>query len=112
MRNNNPPICFVLETDLLSKYGTPKEKVNIDGILQEQRDCKQFVKYQQGFTPKEHREMIDREAMLKWQAGREDADKKWQIKHLWMMAVVAGTFTILGGVIAAIISLLPSLIGH
>jgi hypothetical protein len=70
------------------------------------------IEWHQGFTPKEHQEMIDRDKMLKWQADREDADKKWQTKQLWMMAIIAGVFTILGGVIAAVISILPSLINR
>jgi hypothetical protein len=77
-------------------------------ILNQERECTFFTKWQQGFTPKEHREMIDRQAMLKWQTEREDIDKKWQIQQRWFMVVVAGIFTIIGGVIGAIIVLVTS----
>ena len=76
--------------------------------MNQERECTFFTKWQQGFTPKEHREMIDRQAMLKWQTEREDIDKKWQIQQRWFMVVVAGIFTIIGGVIGAIIVLVTS----
>ena len=59
----------------------------------------------QGFTPKEHCEMMDRELMFKWQAEREEADRKWRAKQDWRLVFIAGIFTILGAIVAAFISL-------
>jgi hypothetical protein len=33
-------------------------------ILEQERICSEYEKWQQGFTPKEHREMLDRQWML------------------------------------------------
>ena len=67
-----------------------------------------------GFSPKEHREMMDREWMLKWQADREEADRKWREKQRqedkqWRRielivigiigVLVAGGFAVLGAFI-------------
>lgn len=56
------PICFARAVNLPSQYGTEP----IRQVLERERDCKPFTKWQQGFTPKEHREMIDRDKMHKW----------------------------------------------
>ena len=54
-----------------------------------QRDCMHFCAWQQGFTPKEHREMIDRQ----W-------ERKWRIITGIIFVVLAGLFTLLGAYIA------------
>jgi len=61
-RINDPPLCFILQTDLLAQYREAK----VEEVLKNPRDCKQFTKYQQGFTPKEHKEMVDREREKRW----------------------------------------------
>jgi hypothetical protein len=75
-------------------------------VLNEERECQSFTKWHQGSTPKEHREMLDRQEMLKWQADREDADRKWRTRQQWVMVIVAGIFTILGAILGGIIVLL------
>jgi hypothetical protein len=69
-------------------------------VLNRERACEYFIKWQQGFTPKEHREMMDRERMQKWQMEREEADRKWRSKEQWQLVIVAGIFTLLGAIIA------------
>jgi len=94
-----PPICFVRVNDFR------------DDAIQKERICEQFTKWRQGSTPKEHQKMIDREARLKWQSEREDADKrwrddqrrqdkKWRIVELIILVVSAGLFTWLGAFIS------------
>jgi hypothetical protein len=108
------PICFAGSCDLralISELVADKECDIYEGIktiTHENRECDLFAEWRQGSTPKEHQEMIDRQAMLKYQAEREDADRKWQTKQLWFMAIVAGIFTIIGGVIGAVIAILLS----
>jgi hypothetical protein len=60
-------------------------------ILNEIREdfvCSVFASHRRGFSPKEHREMVDRERQQSWQARREDDDRQWREKqaeaeHAW-----------------------------
>ena len=36
-------------------------------VISTKRCCKSFIKWEQGFTPKEHREMVDRRSMVRMQ---------------------------------------------
>jgi len=47
-------------------------------LLQGERECTEFTTWCQGFTPKEHQEMLDRQRLLKWQAERENEDRRWR----------------------------------
>ena len=54
----------------------------VEHVIGKDRDCKDdFVRWRQGFSPKEHREMMDRERMLRWQAEREEADRSYRLKE-------------------------------
>ena len=81
-------------------------------VMHKDRICKQFVKWERGFTPKEHREMLDRDRLLKWQAEREEADRKWhsyeEHRNIITNAVLAGIFTFIGAGIGALITWLLS----
>lgn len=108
------PICFARNKDFSSSLRELISK-NYDAdkvvlmVIKTERPCDKFTEWQQGFTPKEHREMLDREAMLKWQTQREDDDKKWRSGQEWRLVVIggiiAGAFTILGGAIGAFITI-------
>lgn len=69
-------------------------------VTNKDRQCELFTKWRQGLTPKEHQEMIDREWMIKHQEEREDADKRWRRNQDWKLVIVAGIFTILGSLLA------------
>ena len=117
------PVCFARICnfwDLCTEASTEdKSTTSEDFLLSEnalltvintERQCESFTKWQQGFTPKEHQEMIDREARLKWQAEREEADKKWRAKQEWrlviMGGIIAGIFTLLGAGIGVFLTIL------
>ena len=105
------PICFARASNLQSEYGVrPSDaelyriwQANIQKVLIQERDCSDFTDWITGFTPREHREMIDRENMLKWQSEREDADKKWRSTQERYLVKVAGTYAIIAGIIGAAI---------
>jgi len=102
-----PPICFMRSQDYRAvPFGQIYDHKPVKFEIQRERICEYFTPWQQGFTPKEHREMLDREKMLKWQADREDADRKWRSKQAWKFVIIAGIFTILGAIIGAILSLI------
>ncbi len=108
--HENIPLCFARCHYLgdavkdIKRRDNPFEEVK--EIIQKDIDCEEFTEWQQGFTPKEHRETIDREKMLKWQVNREDADRKWREKQDKKLVIIAGGFTILGALIGALIALL------
>lgn len=93
------PICFMRFCDLKAEYRMTKDLLS---ILRKDREC-DSTDWKQGFTPKEHREMMDREKMLKWQAEREESDRKWRSAQEWKLVIVAGIFTLIGGVIVALV---------
>jgi hypothetical protein len=54
-------------------------------LFDRERKCGEFADWQQGFTPKEHRELIDRQKLLerednwqKFQAQMAEDDRKWR----------------------------------
>jgi hypothetical protein len=47
-------------------------------VIQRERECRQFVPWQQGYSPKEHREMQREELLMNWQAEQRDTDRRWQ----------------------------------
>jgi hypothetical protein len=103
-----PPICFMRSTD----YKVIPFQLHVDNNvvkaeIQRERSCEHFTPWIQGFTPKEHREMIDREAWRTWREDREEADRvwqqkrderdwKWRIFELVVLVLSAGLFTLLG----------------
>jgi len=91
------PICFTLvanfgeEVEKLEKspeYATrcdehgdaiwPQWYDLVGGALVKERECPSFTRWHQGFTPKEHQEMLDRQWLLDFQAKREQEDRDWR----------------------------------
>lgn len=99
------PICFIGEINLLFAYNEQQDKhesiiensVIVNQVLR-QCGCDIFRAYKQGFTPKEHREMMDREWMQKHQDEREDVDKKWRAKQEHYLVKMAGIYAIVAGI--------------
>jgi len=105
-----PPICFMRSPDYrVVPFGQIYDHKPVKAEIQRERNCNLFTPWQQGFTPKEHREMLDREKMLKWQAEREDADRAWRERQEKKLIFIAGGFTILGAVIGGVIGLIALL---
>ena len=86
------PICFALEYNLFADatavfgkdalpFDTTFDSALVLEVITKERLCSAFTPWQQGFTPKEHREMLDRQELLRWQADREDADRTWRTKE-------------------------------
>lgn len=81
-------------------------------VMHRQRVCNAFTPWQQGFTPKEHREMVDRQWMIdredrrdKEMRDREDRrDREAKSRHrneLVVFGLVLGALTIIGSMIQA-----------
>jgi hypothetical protein len=80
-------------------------------LLQRDRECAEFTTWHQGFTPKEHREISDRERLREWQAQREDEDRRWREdqrkeERRWRLIelVVLGGFVTIVLVIAQLVA--------
>jgi len=95
-----PPICFMQAPDFrfipysddfsLRRDDVAKE---VSGEIQQDRKCRFFTKWRQGFTPKEHREMLDRELRIK-------EERRWRIAEIILILVLSGLFTLLGAAIS------------
>lgn len=122
---SRPPLCFALAARLdreVEEHTRERAGPNMSNAEQDllaviqrtDRNCSKWRKWEMGFSPKEHREMMDREWMLKWQADREEADRKWREKQRqedkqWRRielivigiigVLVAGGFAVLGAFI-------------
>ena len=100
------PLCFKLAYNLGEEMknltGSPGEKIR--PVIQRDRACEPFAKWRQGFTPKEHQEMLDREKLMEWQKEREEDDRKWHRKEQWQLVIVAGIFTLLGVIITWVLT--------
>ena len=83
------PICFARAVNLPDEAGISEKEGElitlnnpyVEGILKTiaaGRRCSAFTPWQQGATPKDHREILDRQWMQEYQAEREDADKAFR----------------------------------
>jgi hypothetical protein len=71
------PICFVMAFDLASECKSA-DRNDLIAVMKKERDCQSSTAWLQGFSPKEHREMLNEKMMREWQANREDADRAWR----------------------------------
>ena len=57
-------------------------------VINEDRECDCFTEWQQGYSPREHAEMMMNEATLKIQRDESEADRNWRERqarrdHQW-----------------------------
>ena len=123
------PVCFAMTVNFdkeaeelrnSPKYATRKNEIGevispkydalVKVILSKERECESFIKWHQGSTPKEHQEMMDREAMLKWQDEREEADRnwreqqeKWHSREEWRRYIFMAIITVMAVIIGVIL---------
>jgi len=102
------PICFAQVRDfreeiIKEKGASDLDSVDVIPFVSQEIDCNSFTKWIQGLTPKEHREMLDRQEWRDWQERQRKSDRYWRIVELivlgFIAVVVAGGFTILGAFI-------------
>lgn len=89
----NEPRCFIqkaalpLEVTLLIDIGG-EWAPSVLNIIEKERACSGFTEWKPGYDPKEHREMLDRDAML--------ADQRWHANISLTVAVGAALATAVG----------------
>lgn len=86
LRHEKQPQCFAMVHSLRDDFKKPiEQKIPENGrvkqVILKERECGEFTKWQQGSTPKEHREMLDRKQWLDWQAGREKDDRNFRTQE-------------------------------
>lgn len=101
-RHESLPLCFARAYNLLDEFKEFAGKDNPDYtsvhfVIYEERECEAFTEWQQGFTPREHKDMLDQQKWRAWQEERRRNDRKWNI--IVVMAS-AGGFSLLGALIA------------
>jgi len=90
---HNWPLCFVQAWDLSEENEAQAQKQFVDHgadwepyvveILNRERECPKnssaigYTRWQQGFTPKEHREMLDRHWMREREERRDKEQREW-----------------------------------
>ena len=79
--------------DAIGGYISPKWEIYVEDVLNTERKCKSFRKWQQGFSPREHREMIDREQ-----------ERKWRRIELFIFVVITLIAGIGGAIVGALIA--------
>jgi hypothetical protein len=118
------PLCFVMEQDLVDEFrralgqtqqasnatrmeNSKREWRTVFSVIEAPRTCPQWIKWCQGFTPREHKEMIDAQKQQEWNEKRleadrqraerrEDATKKADRKFQVVMVLLSAAFTVLG----------------
>jgi hypothetical protein len=81
------------------------------------KSCDGFTPWIQGFTPKEHREMLDREEDRKRQERLDKDHREWQEELMnrqaelqgqqaWQLVAIAGILTILAAVVSGLTPIL------
>jgi hypothetical protein len=77
------PHCFVDAYDLPNEFKeteyrekNPQRRLLI--VLDEERDCKRFAQWKQGYTPKEHNDMIQSEALREANERAQQVMRDWQ----------------------------------
>ena len=97
------PLCFVIQPYLQDAIGkidkNKNENEQIKAIMQAENNCTESTRWQQGFTPKEHR-VID--TVLKWQSNESKENRKWRFRE-FLIAVVALVVVVVASVIGALI---------
>ena len=95
------PICFVQEYDLLDSFNkiSGDKSIKYLGVVNGERQCKPFTTWKQGFTPKEHQEMLDRQWQLEFERKARRSDRKWR-------AIELIAFILAGAIVAIIAALI------
>ena len=60
----------------------------VKSVIQKERDCDAFTPWQQGHSPKEHREILDRQLLLKREEERDADSRRWRVAEF--IAVIIG----------------------
>lgn len=70
------PVCFVMAFSLKGEIKPDSGHAQeFKRIITADRDCTSWVQWQEGYTPKEHKEMVDQKALREWQQEQRRKDQ-------------------------------------
>jgi hypothetical protein len=72
------PLCFAMVPDPRKEAGSSPDSRVVLNVITKSRDCPKFTPWQQGFSPKEHAEMLHEKAMEELRETREEKDRQWR----------------------------------
>jgi hypothetical protein len=118
--NESFPICFMRSFDLDSEcreIQASSSKRNepdiVKEVIQKERHCDTFIPWHMGFSPKEHREILDIQMEKEWREQRLQEDRAWreeQAKQERHWRTVQLAILVAGLVITAIITIIAAFI--
>ncbi len=73
----NCPLCGARAADLRKESAGGKDWYVIYGVLIKARNCPAFTPWIRGFSPKEHRQMLDSRDLRAWQDEQRERDRRW-----------------------------------
>lgn len=94
--------CLVRFWDLPKLVADERTRLGDGGLtstarrttFHEERDCPKFTPWSQGFSPKEHQQMLNNQLLLEWQEKRRRSDLLWHRVELAIVTGAAAAYTI------------------
>lgn len=71
------PLCFARAVDI-DKQTEGKSSAAIRKIVNAPRACDKFTDWLQGYSPREHHDMLQLDRQLEWQRKCEQDDREWR----------------------------------
>jgi hypothetical protein len=123
------PICSVRRCDLEAEYRDGQEVfTNNDGsdsakaVIQKARDCEFFIPWRMGFTPQQHRELLDMQMDREWREQRLQEDRAWRdeqarLEREWRTEEAkdrrkSNLYLLLGVIVAAFVPIVAIILGN
>lgn len=76
------PVCFVMALPIaheMAGVGKDEERPKrFVEIINKERDCAKFFPWVQGYSPKEHRDMLHEKMMIELQQAQRERERAWQ----------------------------------
>jgi hypothetical protein len=72
------PVCFVMARKFEEELKGEQSRSNVNELLKEEWNCPSFTPWNQGFSPKEHKEMMMTEQIQRLQNEQRESDRRWQ----------------------------------
>lgn len=76
--HEDSPLCFVRAICFRSLLGDDTSVPNLVSVINQERACDHWIEWMQGFTPKEHAEMLQHEALLEYQRRHDREEREWR----------------------------------
>ena len=99
------PLCFAMAWPLREEIQGERQEIggpevaSVLRVIHKERECSKYVDWQQGFTPREHREMLDRQ----WLLHREDTRNAEQRKFQRHMTFISGVIILVATVVGVVL---------